>query len=77
MPVAKVRRYYFGLRRSGHEDEDEDANGTLSMVLRQNPDADLPRCYSDDQGENDRSLIPSDNQTRPLNQAPTVRPGLS
>jgi hypothetical protein len=27
MPVAKVRRYYFGLRRSGHEDHD--ANGTL------------------------------------------------
>jgi hypothetical protein len=27
MPVADVRRYYFGLRRSGHEDDD--ANGTL------------------------------------------------
>jgi hypothetical protein len=27
MPVVKVRRYYFGLRWSGHEDDD--ANGTL------------------------------------------------
>jgi hypothetical protein len=35
-------------------------------VLRQNPDADLPACYADDGGENDRSLITSDTKTRPL-----------
>jgi hypothetical protein len=35
-------------------------------VLRQNPDADLPGCYADDEGENDRSLITSDTKTRPL-----------
>jgi hypothetical protein len=29
-------------------------------VLRQNPDADLPGCYADDEGENDRRLITSD-----------------
>ena len=33
-------------------------SGTL--VLRQNPDADLLGCYADDKGENDRSLITSD-----------------
>ena len=33
-------------------------SGTL--VLRQNPDADLPGRYPDDEGENDRSLITSD-----------------
>ena len=28
-------------------------------MLRQNPDADLPRCHADGKGENDRSLITS------------------
>ena len=46
-------------------------SGTL--VLRQNPDADLPGCHANGEGENDRSLITSDTKTRPLNQAPTVR----
>jgi hypothetical protein len=36
-------------------------SGTL--VLRQNPDADLPGCHADDEGENDRSLITSDTKT--------------
>ena len=35
-------------------------------MLRQNPDADLPGCHADDEGENDRSLITSDTKTRPL-----------
>jgi hypothetical protein len=38
-----------------------------SLVLRENPDADLPGCNADDKGENDRSLITSDTKTRPLN----------
>ena len=32
-------------------------------MLRQNPDADLPGCHADDEGENDRSLITSDTKT--------------
>ena len=35
-------------------------------MLRQSPDADLPGCHADDEGENDRSLITSDTKTRPL-----------
>jgi hypothetical protein len=42
-------------------------------AARQNPDADLPGCYADDEGENDRSLIKSDTKPDPLNQTPTVR----
>ena len=38
-------------------------------MLRQNPDADLPGCYADDEGENDRRLITSGHQTGPLNRA--------
>jgi hypothetical protein len=30
------------------------------------PDADLPGCHADDEGENDRSLITSDTKTPPL-----------
>ena len=30
------------------------------------PDADILRCYADDEGENDRSLITTDTKTRPL-----------
>jgi hypothetical protein len=37
------------------------------MVLRQNSDANVPRCNADGEGENDRSLITSDTKTRPLN----------
>ena len=37
-------------------------------MLRKNPDADLPRCADDNQGENDRGLITPDTKTRPLNQ---------
>jgi len=47
------------------------ASGTL--VLRQNPDADLPGCHADDEGENDRSLITSDTKPDRSNQAQTVR----
>jgi hypothetical protein len=39
----------------------------------EDPGADLPGRNSDDQGEIDRSLIPSDSKTRSLNQVPTVR----
>ena len=30
------------------------------------PDADILRCYADDEGENDRSLFTTDTKTRPL-----------
>jgi hypothetical protein len=43
------------------------------LVLRQNPDADLPGCNADDEGENDRGLTATDTKTRSLNQAPPVR----
>jgi hypothetical protein len=42
-------------------------SGTL--VLWQNPNANLHGRYAYRKGENDRSLITSDNKTRPLNQA--------
>src|SRR5215831_5713246 len=42
-------------------------SGTL--VLRQNPDADLPGCNADDEGENDRGLTASEHQN------PTAQPG--
>jgi Integrase core domain len=42
-----------------------------TLVLRQNPDADLPGCYPDDEGENDRRLITSD--TKPDAQPDTNR----
>jgi hypothetical protein len=32
-------------------------------VLRQNPDADLPGCIADDEGENDRGLTATDTKT--------------
>jgi hypothetical protein len=48
-----------------------------SLVLWQNPDADLPRSNADDKGENDRSLIAPDIKTRPLNQASALRPSAS
>src|SRR5206468_1661107 len=41
-----------------------------ALVLRQDPDANLPRRTTDDQGENDRSLTISDIKTRSLNQPP-------
>ena len=44
-----------------------------SLVLWQNPNANLPGRYAYRKGENDRSLITSDNKTRPLNQASAVR----
>jgi transposase InsO family protein len=50
-----------------------DATTSGPLVLRQNPDADLPGCNADDEGEDDRSLTVSDSKTRSLNQAPTVR----
>jgi hypothetical protein len=31
-----------------------------AVVLRQNPDADLPECNDDDEGENDRRLAATD-----------------
>jgi hypothetical protein len=43
----------------------------------QNANADLSGCHAPRKGENDRSLITSDNKTRPLNQAPTVRSSFS
>src|SRR5262249_42465484 len=46
-------------------------SGTL--VLRENPDADVPGCNADDEGENDRGLTTTDTKTRSLNQAPPVR----
>jgi hypothetical protein len=45
--------------------------------LRGNPDADLPGCDADSEGENDRSLTTSDTKARPLNQAPAVRSSFS
>jgi TPR repeat protein len=36
-------------------------------VLRQNADANVPRCNADDEGEDDRSLTVSDTKTRSLN----------
>jgi hypothetical protein len=33
------------------------------LVLRQNPDADLPGCNADDEGENDRGLTATDTKT--------------
>jgi hypothetical protein len=39
------------------------------LVLRQNPDADLPGCNANDEGENDRGLTAADTKTRSLNQA--------
>src|SRR5439155_1022419 len=47
------------------------ASGTL--VFRKDPDADLPGCNADDEGENDRGLTATDTKTRSLNQAPAVR----
>jgi hypothetical protein len=40
--------------------------------LGKNPDADLPGCDANSEGENDRSLITSNTKTRPLNQASPV-----
>ena len=42
------------------------------VALGKTPDADLPGCHADDEGENDRSLIRT--PTGPLNQASAVRP---
>src|SRR5262244_3760281 len=39
-------------------------SGTL--VLRENPDADVPGCNADDEGENDRGLTATDTKTRSL-----------
>jgi hypothetical protein len=50
---------------------DTATSGTL--VLRENPDADVPGCNADDEGENDRGLTTTDTKTRSLNQAPPVR----
>jgi hypothetical protein len=36
-------------------------SGTL--VLRKNPDADLPGCNANDEGENDRGLTATDTKT--------------
>ena len=44
-----------------------------TLVLRENPNADLPGCDANSEGENDRSLTISDTKTRPLNQASAVR----
>ena len=44
-----------------------------TLVLRQNTDADVPGRSANDEGEDDRSLTASDNKTRSLNQAPSVR----
>ena len=46
------------------------SSGTL--VLRQNPNADLSGCHADDEGENDRGLTRT--PTRSLDQAPAVSP---
>jgi hypothetical protein len=43
------------------------------LVLRQNPDADLPGCNADNEGENDRHLTATDTKTCSLNQAPAAR----
>ena len=45
----------------------------IDLTDRQNPDADLPGCHADDEGENDRSLITSDTKPDRSNQAQTVR----
>ena len=37
-----------------------------ALVLRQNPDAHLPRCDADGKGEDDRGLTTSDTKTRSL-----------
>jgi hypothetical protein len=37
---------------------------TRHRVLRHNPDADLPGCNADDEGENDRGLTAADTKTR-------------
>src|SRR5262249_49777890 len=55
---------------------DEGAATSGTLVLRQDADADLPRCNADDEGENDRSLTTSDSKTRSLNQALVVRSSL-
>ena len=44
-----------------------------TVVLRENPNADLPGRNADSEGENDRSLTTSDTKTRPLNQVSAVR----
>src|SRR5215472_3671835 len=43
---------------------DTATSGTL--VLRENPDADVPGCNADDEGENDRGLTATDTKTRSL-----------
>jgi transposase InsO family protein len=53
--------------------EYNEARPSGTLVLRKDPDADLPGCDGDDEGENDRSLIASDSNARSLNQAPPVR----
>ena len=73
--------YRVAVRKKAYRSIDElqadldTTSGTL--VLWQNPDADLRGCHADDEGENDRRLITSDTKTRPLNQALTLSPGLS
>ena len=51
--------------------------GPIRDAGRKNPDADLPGCDADDEGENDRSLTTSDTKTRPLNLASAVRSSFS
>jgi hypothetical protein len=64
--------YRVAFRKKVYRSIDE-LQADLDVVLRENPDADVPGCNADDEGENDRGLAATDTKTRSLNQAPPVR----
>ena len=50
----------------------EESGGPIKDAGASEPDADLPGCDADDQGENDRRLTQSDTMTPSLNEVPAV-----